>query len=118
MSWREHRACVGVDPEVFFPDVGRNAATAKAICASCSVQAECLRYALENREEYGVWGGLAPWERQGRQRPPKRPAVARCGTDAGYYRHLRQTHTEPCVACREAHAIAHRVRKHALAVVR
>lgn len=30
--------------------------------------------------------------------------VAKCGTDAGYYRHLRRTKTEPCEACKRAHA--------------
>lgn len=36
---------------------------AKAICAQCAVRAECLDYALEAKERYGCWGGLAPIER-------------------------------------------------------
>lgn len=117
MDWMSKRACVDVPPEVFFPEVGENASAAKAICASCPVAAECLTYAIENREDYGVWGGLAPWERKRFRKPPRRPQVAACGSDAGYYRHLRLTHTEPCRACLDAHAKAVRLRKH-LAVVR
>lgn len=30
--------------------------------------------------------------------------IAQCGTDGGYYRHLRRTKTEPCTPCRKAHA--------------
>ena len=35
---------------------------------------------------------------------------ARCGTDSGYFRHLRTTLTEPCDACRQAHADAENAR--------
>jgi hypothetical protein len=117
VNWMSQRACFDVPVELFFPDVGQNASAAKAICASCPVVAECLSYALENREEYGVWGGLAPWERRPRQRPPKRSPVARCGTDAGYARH-RRLGEEPCGECKGAHAKAWRLRNPRLAVVR
>jgi hypothetical protein len=30
--------------------------------------------------------------------------IAACGTDGGYYRHRRITNTEPCEACKRAHA--------------
>jgi WhiB family redox-sensing transcriptional regulator len=36
---------------------------AKKVCAGCDVKMECLDYALEKREEYGLWGGLTPRER-------------------------------------------------------
>jgi WhiB family redox-sensing transcriptional regulator len=36
---------------------------------------------------------------------------ARCGTDAGYYRHLRNTRTEPCRPCIDAHTAANRGRR-------
>jgi hypothetical protein len=38
-------------------------ARAKRICGDCQVRAECLEYALERDEEYGVWGGLNRTER-------------------------------------------------------
>lgn len=34
------------------------------LCASCPVQAQCLEYALANREDDGVWGGLCPTRRR------------------------------------------------------
>lgn len=39
-------------------------ARAKAVCARCPVQQECLDWALTVREPYGVWGGKSPGERE------------------------------------------------------
>lgn len=36
----------------------RRADTAKAICEPCPVKDACLRTALQNRETWGVWGGV------------------------------------------------------------
>lgn len=36
--------------------------------------------------------------------------TARCGTDSGYYRHLRTLHNTPCQACTDAHTTAARRR--------
>ncbi|MEV6565940.1 WhiB family transcriptional regulator [Streptomyces kronopolitis] len=62
-------ACNGAPVAMFFP-VGRGgvpaaaeAREAKRFCVRCPVQAECLRHALNFREEYGVWGGLDETER-------------------------------------------------------
>ena len=57
-------SCRGMDPEVFFPDRGESLAPAKAICADCIVRDECLEYALDNRERFGVWGGTSERERR------------------------------------------------------
>lgn len=57
-------------PDIFFPmddSPKRTVALyrqAKALCLQCPIQAECLQYALENFESYGVWGGTAPTERK------------------------------------------------------
>ena len=61
-GWMTDGACRNSDPVVFFPyepafDL------AKSICAGCRVRAECLDYAIEGGEIYGVWGGLSPQER-------------------------------------------------------
>lgn len=37
---------------------------ARSICAVCPVVEECLEYALERREVYGIWGGKTERERQ------------------------------------------------------
>jgi WhiB family redox-sensing transcriptional regulator len=58
-------------PHIFFQEENqKNAAVireenyaAKAICARCPIKVECLTYALESGEAYGIWGGLLPSER-------------------------------------------------------
>ncbi len=39
-------------------------AIAKGQCFGCPVRAECLEYALEHNEVFGVWGGTDPEERK------------------------------------------------------
>ena len=39
-------------------------AEAKAICSGCPVRQECLDYALDSRQAYGIWGGKTPTERR------------------------------------------------------
>jgi WhiB family redox-sensing transcriptional regulator len=68
-DWRALGACRDEDPELFFPVTSKGPAArqlmaAKAICAGCVVSRECLRYALENRQDYGVWGGTSEEERK------------------------------------------------------
>jgi len=52
----------GVHPDDWHP-VGRDLAAddeyAQALCAGCPVTVECLRYSLDTREPYGVWGGVS-----------------------------------------------------------
>lgn len=58
-SWMADAACRGMDPELFFPERGEDTRTARQVCFSCSVRSHCLDYALDNKEGYGVWGGLS-----------------------------------------------------------
>ncbi|MHB8513064.1 MAG: WhiB family transcriptional regulator [Actinomycetota bacterium] len=62
-NWQEDGACRGVEPEVFFPVAEEEAWRAKEICGVCDVKAQCLVFALQNRERYGVWGGVTEKER-------------------------------------------------------
>ncbi len=60
--------CTQVDPTLFFPDgpsahFTKTADTAKSVCRACTVMSECLAYALEHDERYGIWGGADPVER-------------------------------------------------------
>jgi len=62
--WMDDALCKQVDPELWFPEKGQTAAEAKAVCALCSVKAECLQYSLKNRERFGVWGAVAERDRR------------------------------------------------------
>jgi WhiB family redox-sensing transcriptional regulator len=64
LSWRQHAACRGADPDIFYPASDEEAEAAKAICLTCSVRQACLEYALANRERDGVWGGATERERR------------------------------------------------------
>jgi WhiB family redox-sensing transcriptional regulator len=61
-DWRTLGACRDSDPNLFFPigTTGTGATQirqAVAICSACSIQEECLQYALETNQEAGIWGG-------------------------------------------------------------
>ncbi|MBW3557362.1 MAG: WhiB family transcriptional regulator [Actinobacteria bacterium] len=63
-TWRQHSACTGVDPDIFYPVSDEEAEVAKAICSHCPVRQPCLEYALTTRERDGVWGGATERERR------------------------------------------------------
>jgi len=56
-------ACQYVPAEIFHVEKGESTAEAKSVCAGCPVRNECLLYALDNEERYGVYGGLSERER-------------------------------------------------------
>lgn len=99
-NWRHRAECrkPEYDAELWFPAGNTGPALlqiaeAKAVCDHrCPVVDSCLQWALETRQDGGVWGGLSEGER--RQPPP-------CGTSAAYRRH--QVTGESCPACTEAH---------------
>jgi WhiB family redox-sensing transcriptional regulator len=62
--WMAEGVCGSTDPEAFFPDKGGSTRIAKRICIGCPVVAECLQYALDNDERFGVWGGYSERERR------------------------------------------------------
>lgn len=70
--------CLGVNSEMFFPERGASTKEAKAVCAGCIVQTECLEFALANGEKFGIWGGVSERERRRirKQRALDRQAVA------------------------------------------
>ena len=63
-SWHERALCAETDPEAFFPEKGGSTREAKKICVGCEVRGECLAYALDNDERFGIWGGLSERERR------------------------------------------------------
>jgi WhiB family redox-sensing transcriptional regulator len=64
MGWQDRALCAQTDPEAFFPEKGGSTREAKRVCRGCDVRAECLEYALENDERFGIWGGLSERERR------------------------------------------------------
>lgn len=61
---RRDANCKGVYDGRFFPGRGESIKPAQEVCAGCYVRDECTRYAIENREKFGVWGGLSERERR------------------------------------------------------
>src|SRR5438067_6509075 len=63
-SWQDQANCLGVDPDLFFPERGASTREAKEVCRGCVVRLECLEYALANGEKFGIWGGMSERERR------------------------------------------------------
>jgi WhiB family transcriptional regulator, redox-sensing transcriptional regulator len=63
-EWQSRANCMGVDPELFFPERGASTREAKEVCRGCVVKDDCLEYALANGEKFGIWGGLSERERR------------------------------------------------------
>lgn len=71
-SINQQAACRDKDTQMFFVDEGPISnrsvrlaiAKAVAICNSCPVQSECLMNAVNNAEEFGIWGGTTSKERK------------------------------------------------------
>jgi WhiB family redox-sensing transcriptional regulator len=69
-EWAIQAACRDADPDTLFVQ-GAAQNRVKAICLGCDVRTECLSDALDNRVEFGVWGGMTERERRAllRRRP-------------------------------------------------
>ena len=63
-DWRDQAACLGLDPQVFYPTTDDEADEARRICDACAVKDDCLEYALARREKDGVWGGATERDRR------------------------------------------------------
>jgi WhiB family redox-sensing transcriptional regulator len=63
-SWQELANCLGVDPDLFFPERGASTREAKEVCRGCVVREDCLEFALANGEKFGIWGGMSERERR------------------------------------------------------
>jgi WhiB family transcriptional regulator, redox-sensing transcriptional regulator len=82
--WQDKAACRGLDIELFFgPDGERGSEreyrewNASQVCAGCPVRSECLDYAVDRPEKYGMYGGMNEDERKAeRRRRMRRPSAA------------------------------------------
>jgi WhiB family redox-sensing transcriptional regulator len=69
-DWTAAAACRDLDPDDLFVQ-GAAQNRVKTRCFGCLVRTECLADALDNRVEFGVWGGMTERERRAllRRRP-------------------------------------------------
>lgn len=80
VDWRRKAACRTIDPNLFFPSgfadpsAVADRAMAKALCSTCPCKQPCLDFAMETRQEFGVWGGLDEQERLALRRARRRSA--------------------------------------------
>jgi hypothetical protein len=63
-EWVGGALCAQIDPEIFFPEKGGSTRDAKSVCKRCDVAEQCLAYALEREERFGIWGGKSERERR------------------------------------------------------
>ncbi|ATN94031.1 transcriptional regulator WhiB-like [Mycobacterium phage Kumao] len=66
-DWRTRRICDTTVAHLFDEDDDGSypfEAEAKRICGNCPVRNLCLNEAMKSREDYGIWGGLNPKERE------------------------------------------------------
>lgn len=69
-EWYIKGECRSHDPDLWYPEKGDRVSEklAKKHCLNCPVRNECLGFALENDEPWGIWGALLPRERRSLQR--------------------------------------------------
>jgi WhiB family redox-sensing transcriptional regulator len=101
-DWRHDSACAGQTPDLHFP-VGNTGPAllqieeAKAVCRRCPVMDQCLAWALGQRIEYGIFGGLDEDERRvmkrrARRKPAIRTQLDRLDDQAATARDLYERH--------------------------
>lgn len=64
LSWQHKALCSQTDPEAFFPEKGGSTRDAKRVCAQCEVREQCLQWAIDHDERFGIWGGMSERERR------------------------------------------------------
>lgn len=62
-GWWNGAACKGSDPEPYFVE-GAAQNSVAALCRHCPVMLDCRLDALQNYEEFGVWGGWTEYSRR------------------------------------------------------
>ena len=61
-DWTTRAKCKGME-DALFPEAS-DQKRARQFCQGCPVRFECLAEALDNRIEWGVWGGMTERERR------------------------------------------------------
>jgi WhiB family redox-sensing transcriptional regulator len=52
-----------MDISLFYPPSGHRPTEALEACGRCEVRVECLQYAIDNHQHWGVWGGMTERQR-------------------------------------------------------
>jgi len=79
---RRRGACQNTDPELFFPERGQIVpAAVQAMCDRCTVNVECLLWAVQKREN-GFWAGTTDRQRRVMRRPRHRAKCPVCESDS------------------------------------
>lgn len=96
------------DPEPWYSDNASERAWAQRQCFDCPLQRECAQYAIETREQWGVWGATTAADRRSFRdgRPWRLDDLGRlrlaCGSEDAYRAHFGYRE-QPCEECRAAH---------------
>lgn len=61
-EWTVHAKCRGMQDALFVEAADQK--RARLVCTGCPVKYQCLAEALDNRIEWGVWGGMTERERR------------------------------------------------------
>lgn len=69
-EWRAEAVCAQIGGDIWHPEKGQSTREAKLVCNGgpagepCPVRAQCLQYALDHDERFGIWGGYSERERR------------------------------------------------------
>lgn len=63
VNWEAAANCLGINPDLFSPELGADAESARQVCLSCISRAACLGFAIEHGIDSGIWGGFDAVER-------------------------------------------------------
>jgi hypothetical protein len=109
LAWRTRAACRHYPQLDWIEPSPLDAGECRSVCGGCPVRVECLEFALESREPWGIWGSLDTDERRevARVRAVAAPRVLPAhGTNPRYAKHRCR-----CDPCRSAHAEYERDRR-------
>jgi WhiB family redox-sensing transcriptional regulator len=62
--WQLDAACTEEQQDLFFSLSKSKMDRAISICNGCSVSGECLKFAIDENVEFGIFGGKTPEERK------------------------------------------------------
>lgn len=64
-DWYDRAACRDSDnPDAFYIERGKNATEARTTCKTCKVKRQCKNLGVNNKEQFGIWGGITDVQRR------------------------------------------------------